>query len=85
MESMGFPKLIYFDTLSREEAIHQLKTVKQFNSLDCDADNQVLKKRLKMYERTRHLVFWHDGSSLSRVVCNRENQDSLFTYKLCTF
>ena len=54
MESMGFPKLIYFDTLSRDEAIHQLKTVKQFNSLDCDADNQVLKKRLKIYERTRH-------------------------------
>ena len=56
---------IYFDTLSREEVIHQLKTINEFNSFDCDADTQVLKKRLHMYERTRHLIFWHDGSSLT--------------------
>ena len=59
------PRLdIYFDTLSREELIHQLKTINEFNSLDC-ADTQVLTQRLKMYERTCHLIFWHDGSSLS--------------------
>ena len=55
----------YFDTLSHEEVIHQLKTINEFNSLDCDANTQVLTQRLKMYERTRHLIFWHDGSSLS--------------------
>ena len=56
---------IHFDTLSREEVIHQLKTINEFNSLDCDADTQVLTQRLKMYERTLHLIFWHDGSSIS--------------------
>ena len=56
---------IYFHTLSREEVIHQRKKINEFNSLDCDADTQVLKKLLKIYERTRHLIFWHDGSSLS--------------------
>ena len=56
---------IYFDTLSRKEVIHQLKTINEFNSFNCEAGTQVLKKRLKMYERTRHLIFWHDGSSLS--------------------
>ena len=56
---------IYFDTLSREEVIHQLKTINEFNSFSCDAGTQVLKKRLKMYERTHHLIFWNDGSSLS--------------------
>ena len=55
----------YFDYLSREEVIHQLKTINEFSSFDCDADTQVFKKRLKMYERTCHLIFWHDGSSLS--------------------
>ena len=55
----------YFDTISREEVIHQLKTINEFNSFDCDADTQVLEKRLHMYERTRHLIFWHDESSLS--------------------
>ena len=56
---------IYFDTLSREEVIHQLEKINEFNSLDYDADTQVLKKLLKMYERTRHLIFWHDGLSFS--------------------
>ena len=55
----------YFDTLSREEVVHQLKTINGFNSLDCDANTEVLTQRLKMYERTRYLIFWHDGSSLS--------------------
>ena len=55
----------YFGTLSREEVIHQLKTINEFNSFDCDAYTQVLKKRLRMYEHTRHLIFWQDGSSLS--------------------
>ena len=55
----------YFDTLSREEIIHQLKTSNQFNSFDCDADTQVLNKQLKMYERTCHLTFRHDESSFS--------------------
>ena len=55
----------YFDTLSREELIHQLKTSNQLNSFDCDADTQVLNKQLKMYERTCHLTFRHDESSFS--------------------
>ena len=55
----------YFDTLSREEIIHQLKSSNQFNSSDCDADTQMLNKQLKMYECTRHLSFWHDESSFS--------------------
>ena len=37
----------YFDTLSREGVIHQLKMINEFNNFDCDADTQVLKKRLK--------------------------------------
>ena len=56
---------VYFDTLSREEVIHQLKTINEFISLNCDSDTQMLKKWLKMYECTCHLIFWHDGSSLS--------------------
>ena len=56
---------IYFDILSREEVTHQLKTINEFNSFNCDAGTQVLKKKLKMYERTRHLIFSHAGSSLS--------------------
>ena len=55
----------YFDTLSREDVIRQLETINEFNSFDYDADTKVLKKRLKMYERTGHLIFWHDRSSLS--------------------
>ena len=55
----------HFDIPSREEVIHQLKKINEFSSFDCDADTEMLKKRLKMYESTRHFIFWHDGPSLS--------------------
>ena len=58
----------YLDPLSREEVIQQLKTINEFNSFDCNTDTQVLKKRLKMHERTRHLIFWHQDHHIQAIL-----------------
>ncbi|XP_065661972.1 uncharacterized protein LOC136084831 [Hydra vulgaris] len=54
----------YLD-LSRETIVDSLKRIDEFND---DYDNRSvlhLREILKKFERTRHLMFWHDGSSLS--------------------
>ncbi|XP_065664548.1 uncharacterized protein LOC136086194 [Hydra vulgaris] len=54
----------YLD-LSRETIVDSLKRIDEFND---DYDNRSvlhLREIFKKFERTRHLMFWHDGSSLS--------------------
>ncbi|XP_047129004.2 uncharacterized protein LOC124809199 [Hydra vulgaris] len=51
--------------LSRETIIDGLKRIGEFND---DYENRSvlhLRETFKKFERTRHLMFWHDGSSLS--------------------
>ncbi|XP_047134481.1 uncharacterized protein LOC101239424 [Hydra vulgaris] len=51
--------------LSRETIIDGLKRIDEFND---DYENRSvlhLRETFKKFERTRHLMFWHDGSSLS--------------------
>ena len=52
-----------FVKLNRNQIIQNLKNINELPSLDLPTPD--LLTILKKYERTRNLMFWHDGSSLS--------------------
>ena len=51
--------------LNRDEIIENLQKIKEPTSDANDLTTQELLLISKKHERTRHLMFWHDGSSLS--------------------
>ena len=54
-----------FEKLKREEIIKNLKTLGEHRNNDEIKTTEELMQKLKKYERTRNLMFWHDGSSLA--------------------
>ena len=51
-----------FQNLTGDEIINQLKCLGELPN-DDSLSNGTLVNKLKSLERTRHLMFWHDGST----------------------
>ena len=54
-----------YSKLSREDTIKQLRRINEFDITDIDKNTDILKNKLKKFERTCNLIFWHDGSTIS--------------------
>ena len=56
-----------YNKMTIEDIIRELKTLNQFpkQNVSQKADKLKLLTNLKEIERTRHLMFWHDGSTIS--------------------
>ena len=54
-----------YSKLSREDTIKQLRRINEFDVTDIHKNTDILKSKLKNFERTRNLMFWHDGSTIS--------------------
>ena len=50
----------YYDNLSFEEVTSRLKCLGEYK----DETLEVMRKRLKMFERTRHFMLWQDNSTI---------------------
>ena len=53
-----------FQNLTRDEIINELKCLGELPN-DDSLSNETLVNKLKSLERIRHLMFWHDGSTLA--------------------
>ena len=51
--------------MSRHEVTERLRKINQYSDDNKLTKLNVLISKLKIYERTRHLMMWHDGSSIS--------------------
>ena len=51
--------------LSRDEIICDLLRINEYFDSDKEMETFFLQERLKNFERTRHLMFWHDGSPIA--------------------
>lgn len=51
--------------MSKEDVVKQLKNMSELKPDDENLDIDILKERLMKLERTRHFIFWHDGSTIS--------------------
>ena len=60
---------LYCDTklsqLSRAELVDELKKIHELEDHELHESDEHMREKLKQYQRTRNLIFWHDGSSLS--------------------
>ena len=60
---------LYCDTklsqLSRAELVDELKKIHELEDHELHESDEHMREKLKKYQRTRNLIFWHDGSSLS--------------------
>ena len=54
-----------FEKLTREELTDELHDLGEHKSIFTEYSTTMLKKFRKKLERTRHLIFWHDGSVLA--------------------
>ena len=54
-----------FQNLTGDEIVNELKCLRELRSND-SLSNPTLVNKLKNLERTRHLMFWHDGSTLAK-------------------
>ena len=54
-----------YSKLSREDTIKQLRIINEFDVTKIYKNAAILKNKLKIFERTRNLMFWHDGSTIS--------------------
>ena len=59
---MRLTKDLEFENMNQHEVTERLRKINEYND---DSKLNVLINRLKTYERTRHLMMWHDGSSRS--------------------
>lgn len=53
-----------FKKMSQEDIIKELTTINEYDQYDPDANTNILEK-LMNFQRTRHLMVWHDGSSVA--------------------
>ena len=51
--------------LTKDDILQELSQINELAPDDFSKDNLFLLKKLKNFERTRHLMMWHDGSTLS--------------------
>ena len=54
-----------YSKLSREDTTKQLCRINEFHITDIDKNTDILNNKLKKFERTRNLIFWHDGCTIS--------------------
>ena len=52
----------YYDKMSDNAVKDRLK---ELNEFDSTSSIEILRDRLKKYERTRNIILWHDASSLA--------------------
>ena len=57
------------ENMSRDEIIEYLDTINEYVEDDDDAEIELLKNKLKTFQRRRHLTMWHDGAT----VCNHSH------------
>ena len=55
----------YYENISLEELKVSFNALNENHHIDFSLPLKDLQKKLKMIERTRHLMLWHDGSSLA--------------------
>ena len=67
-----------YSKLSREDTIKQLRRINEFDVTDIHKNTDILKSKLKKFERTRNLMFWHDGSTIS-------NHSHIFVMVSCLY
>ena len=53
-----------FSNLSKEDIITDLKRLNEYKESENRTSNDLL-DQLKVFERTRHMMFWHDGSPIA--------------------
>ena len=51
--------------MHREEIVKELTRIDEFRKSDICVDTNTLQQRFTKFNKTRHLQFWHDGSSIS--------------------
>ena len=51
--------------MHREEIVKELTRIDEFRKSDICVDTNTLQQRFTKLNKTRHLQFWHDGSSIS--------------------
>ena len=56
----------YYDNMSKEMIKEKLESIEEYDEEE-DGSKSLsdLIEKIKKYERTRHLAFWHDGSTVS--------------------
>ena len=54
-----------YSKLSREDTVKKLCRINKFDVSDIHKNTDILKNKLKKFERTRNLMFWHDGCTIS--------------------
>ena len=53
-----------FDNMDRENIIENLQKLSEVQSSGLNLETNYLRHRLKSLERTKHLMCWHDGSTV---------------------
>ena len=53
-----------FDNMDRESIIEDLQKLNEVQSSGLNLETNYLRHRLKSLERTKHLMCWHDGSTV---------------------
>ena len=55
--------------LTKDDMLQELSQINELSPDDFSKDNLFLLKKLKNFERTRLLMIWHDGFTLSSHIC----------------
>ena len=53
-----------FDNMDRENIIENLQKLNEVQSSGLNLETNYLRHRLQSLERTKHLMCWHDGSTV---------------------
>ena len=62
---MRFTKDLEFQNMSRLAVTERLRKINEYNDDKKITELNNLINKLKTYQRTRHFMMWHDGSSIS--------------------
>ena len=54
-----------YSKVSKEDTIKRLHRINEFDVTNIHKNTDILKNKLKNFERTRNLMFWHYGSTIS--------------------
>ena len=53
-----------FAAMDRDKIVHELQQLNEFKSNNQNMEKSDLLHKLKLLERTRHLMCWHDGATI---------------------
>ena len=54
-----------YELLQRDHVVNSLKNINEFTEKDTALSTKVLVQKLKQIERKRHIMVWHDCSTIS--------------------